>query len=449
MNNLYSLINIKLEKKEMICLVGAGGKTSAMFRLARELSSEGKKVLATTTTAIYYPERKHYDEMLISDEESMDLFNNISDDCITVFGRSLSPEGKLMGVSPEFLDAVYLKGIFDYIIVEGDGSKGRPIKAPAEHEPVIPSHTTRLLGLIGLDSIGKEVCREYVHRPEHFCKILDCSEGDIIDTEMIIRLAVHKKGLFKAAPALSERYLILNKAEGEREKKAAADIAKKLLYDKCELEGIIISGIKNSSFESAFKRISGIILASGLSRRMGTDKLLLPVGGVPAIERVIAAASKSALGEVILVCSSDKVASIGSEYGVKIVDNTSPVLGQSHSVRLGVESSCGSADGFMFLVGDQPFITESIINRLIESYISGNCSAVVPLYNGTRGNPAIFAASLREKLLGLKGDTGGRVLLAELEESLIAVNFTDEKPGHDFDTREEYEAMVEMEDKYV
>lgn len=447
MENLFRLFNIEIGKKEMICIVGAGGKTSVLFQLARELSAKGMRVVVTTTTAIYYPEREQYDDILISEEESPDLFDNRGNCGITVFGRSVSSEGKLLGVNPELLDTLFLKGSFDYIIVEGDGSKRKPIKAPAKHEPVIPSNTTRLIGVVGLDSIGLEAREEHVHRSELFCKITGCREQDIINTEIISRLIIHKEGLFKAAPVHSEKYLVLNKADREVNIRAAFDIAQKLSDIRYELDGIVISSFKNSSFRNIEKRISGIILAAGLSSRMGSNKLLLPVGGVPVIERVLAAASLSKLGEMILVCNNEMVASIGSKYGVKIVENTTPQLGQGRSVRLGVENTCHSSEGFMFLVGDQPFITAKVIDRLIEKYMSGNYSAVVPLYNGKRGNPVVFSYSLKEKLMGLKGDSGGRILLAELEESIATVDFEDEKAGFDIDTRQEYERLLKLEDE--
>lgn len=446
MNRLHNLINMKKDSKDMVCLVGAGGKTSTMFRLAGELSSEGKRVLVTTTTAICRPERNLYDNMLISEVETIDLFDKTSSGGITVLGRSLSPEGKLLGVNPRFLDAVYNEGLFDYILAEGDGSKGRPLKAPAEHEPVIPLCATKVLGIIGLDAIGKKVCHENIHRPEIFCGILGCREGDIVDTEMVSSLIAHESGLFKAAPAHAEKYLIMNKAEIENGKTAAYDIAEKLLNKNYEIAGIIISSMKASSFRNAEKEVSGIILAAGLSRRMGVDKLLLPVGGIPAIERVIAAASKARLKELILVCGSDIAASIGRRYGAKIVNNNEPELGQSHSVRLGVENSERFAEGFMFLMGDQPFIDESIINALILSFSKGCFSAAVPFYNDIRGNPVIFDSSLRDKLLSLSGDSGGRVLLKELNESIVDVDFDCEKPGLDMDTRDEYDNIIKLMD---
>lgn len=441
------MVNIESEKADMICLIGAGGKTSAMFLLANELAAKGKKVLATTTTAIYYPEQSQYDKIVVSEEESLGLFNAKNRCGITVLGRSISIEGKLLGVNPGFLDAVFSEGIFDYILVEGDGSKGRPVKAPAEHEPVIPACTTKVIGLIGLDCIGKEVCSDNVHRPELFCKLLGCSDGDIIDADIILRLILHKQGLFKAAPAHSEKYLIMNKAEGKMEKRAAYDIAQKLLNNGFDPEQIIIASMRNLSFQNAVKKISGIILAAGFSKRMGSNKLMLPIGGVPVIERILAAADRSNLEEVILVCASDEVASIGRRYGAKIVNNPAPELGQSQSVRLGAENSCPAAEGFMFLVGDQPFITDSIINRLIESFSKGNFRAAVPLYKGNRGNPVLFSSLLREKLLSLSGDAGGRKLLEGLEGQIVTVEFDNDTIGLDIDTRSEYEAALKLEDE--
>ncbi len=177
--------------------------------------------------------------------------------------------------------------------------------------------------------------------------------------------------------------------------------------------------------------ISGIILAAGLSKRMGANKLMLPVAGIPVIERVMSVVSKSRLDEVILVCASDRVEEVGSKYGVKVIRNTSQELGQSHSIKLGVENSSIYTDGFMFFVGDQPFMTEDIINNLIENFAGSNCKAAVPLYNGNRGNPVIFSSELRGKLLSLSGDLGGRKLIIELGMNIVEVPFDSAVLGFD------------------
>jgi len=446
MNSLHSLIGLKPGKKDMICIVGAGGKTSVLFQLAEELSAKGCKVLVTTTTAIYHPGSGQYDRLLVGPDEAPVLFDDHAIKGITVYGRAVSDQGKLLGASPGFLDDVYLKGNFDYIIVEGDGSKGRPVKAPAAHEPVIPSQTGKLLGIIGIDCIGREVSEEAVHRPELFSKLTGYDAGSLIEAETLVRLVLHEEGLFKAAPEYAERYLVLNKADGEKEKKCAAEMVRALRGAETGLTGIIVSSFKKPGFRKA-GGISGIILAAGASKRMGTNKLLLPIGGVPVIERVIRAATESDLGEIILVYGSDTVKESGDKYKAKTVSNAQPQLGQSLSVRLGVDNASVYADGFMFLVGDQPYITAEMINKLIESFASGDYSAVVPMYNGRRGNPVIFSNSLRERLMKLEGDSGGRVLLEKLTGEIAAVDMGDELSGLDMDTREEYEMLLKLEEK--
>ena len=73
----------------------------------------------------------------------------------------LNDKGKLKGIDREFIDKIYQKHLFDYIVVEADGSKRRPIKAPALYEPVLPRETTRVVGLIGLDALGKSITEDY------------------------------------------------------------------------------------------------------------------------------------------------------------------------------------------------------------------------------------------------------------------------------------------------
>lgn len=252
---MYSLLNIEIERKEMICFVGAGGKTSTMFHLSQELSKRGRKVLVTTTTAVYSPEKKLFDNIIISRQEDIGIFDGIIGGGITVLGRTISSEGKLLGVNPKFLETIFLKGMFDFILIEGDGSKRRPVKAPAEHEPVIPSSTTKLVGLVGVDCIGKTVGEENVHRPEHFCRILGCREGDFIDIEMIGNLIIHNQGLFKSASEQCEKYLILNKVDIENGKKTAIDIAQQLFKTGFRLEGIVMSSIQNLTFQNAIKEV--------------------------------------------------------------------------------------------------------------------------------------------------------------------------------------------------
>ncbi len=116
-------------------------------------------------------------------------------------------------VEPAFIDELYASGWFDCILVEADGAKRKPIKAPADYEPVIPKSTTAVIGVIGLDCLGKAVSEENIHRCGLFCACTGRKPGEMIDRESIIRLIMAENGLFKSAPAASRKIVLLNKAD--------------------------------------------------------------------------------------------------------------------------------------------------------------------------------------------------------------------------------------------
>lgn len=241
--DIIKCFDISVNMNELISIVGGGGKTTTMFHLARRLKHLNKKVLVTTTTAIYVPKADDYDNLVILDENI--VHSRYLDNTITVMGSRISSENKLLGVSKEYIDDLFKTSLFDYILVEADGSKGRPIKAPASHEPVIPSCTTKTIGVIGMDSLDKKANEDYVHRPELFVNVTESHVGDIIDEEVISRLIISENGLFKGVPSTSKKYLFLNKAESEKDMQSAYRI-KKLIYESgYKIDGFIAGSMKN------------------------------------------------------------------------------------------------------------------------------------------------------------------------------------------------------------
>jgi len=176
--------------------------------------------------------------------------------------------------------------------------------------------------------------------------------------------------------------------------------------------------------------ITGIILASGFSRRMKRDKLLIKVDRESIIERVIKACINSKLDDVILVYRSKEVKEIGEKY------NKDAYLGQSQALKLGMNEAI-EANDYMFLVGDQPFLTSEIINILIEEYYNSNLPILVPYYNGIRGMPMIISSIFKEELLKITGDKGGRDIVEKNIFRVKKVYIKEEKIGMDIDTPED------------
>jgi probable selenium-dependent hydroxylase accessory protein YqeC len=203
-----------------------------LFALARLAADSGERVLATTTAHIRDPEAadeaagKGFAPLVLEPSPissvGLERLARSGSRSVLASGR----EGtKLVGISPE--DADELARLFDLVLVEADGSRSLPIKAPAAHEPVVPSGTTAVIGLVGLDALGAPMDGRRVHRPELFGPLVGCAEGESISIAHIVALAASPKGLFKNAPASAARIVALNKADlcGEAE---AAECARAL-----------------------------------------------------------------------------------------------------------------------------------------------------------------------------------------------------------------------------
>lgn len=241
---MYELFDINLKERELLSFIGAGGKTTTIFKLAKELKNLEKKVLVTTSTAIFYPEKDEFDKIIVSSSNDIiKTLRSINRGTITVIGREISSENKLLGLRKETIDNIYNIDIFDYILVEADGSKRKSIKSPADHEPVIPSRTDKTVGVIGIDSIEKKINEENVHRLEEFCRVVNCKPGDTIDEEKIYRLIKNQKGLFKGSPLKSKKYVLLNKVDNKILEKRALKIVELIIKNKVTINSIIVSSI--------------------------------------------------------------------------------------------------------------------------------------------------------------------------------------------------------------
>ena len=219
--------------KELVTIVGAGGKTTAMFSLAKELKSLGKRVLVTTTTAIYKPPATDYDRLYVGEKPGIPKDKGKNDvpehsGEIVVWGRETDNQGKIRGVAPEEIDEIWKEQYFSWILVEGDGAKGKSIKAPRDKEPVIPSKTTLLIGVIGMQVLGKPIEESRVHRVEYFTEITGRKKDDLIDESVLQRLILHEKGLFKETPPGAKKVLLLNQCEDTEIRNRAISLAKSL-----------------------------------------------------------------------------------------------------------------------------------------------------------------------------------------------------------------------------
>jgi probable selenium-dependent hydroxylase accessory protein YqeC len=132
------------------------------------------------------------------------------------------------GISPSSADRLFAEGTADHVIVEADGSAGRPVKSPAVHEPVVPSSATMVVAVMGLEALGRRFDAETVFRPEEVQRITGARFGCVLTAQMLSMLFLAPEGLFKGAPPSSARVAFLNKADLIRERTEACALVELL-----------------------------------------------------------------------------------------------------------------------------------------------------------------------------------------------------------------------------
>ena len=184
------------------------------------------------------------------------------------------------------------------------------------------------------------------------------------------------------------------------------------------------------------KRVGAVLLASGLGRRFGSNKLLRLVEGVPLYRRAMTALAGAGLDRLAVCSPYQEVLEAGEELGFLPLYNPNGAEGISASIRLGV-SRMWDMDGVLFSVCDQPFLTTKSIIRLKDTFEESKDAICALSWGGKRGNPVLFPADLLGELDALTGDTGGGAVVKRHPDRLVLVEAFSPKELSDVDKPED------------
>ena len=186
------------------------------------------------------------------------------------------------------------------------------------------------------------------------------------------------------------------------------------------------------------RKVSGVVLAAGPSRRFGDrpPKQLVTIDGEPLARRIAGRAVRSKLSEVLMVVgkAADVVERSCRDLEIRFVRNPDFEKGQSLSVRLGLQAIDPEAAAVMFIPVDQPELSTRLMDSLIDCYLRTSAPIVVPTYRGQRGAPVLFDRQLFAELTGIEGDAGGRQLFPRHESEIIELPLASGEPLRDLDT---------------
>ncbi|MGH2460119.1 MAG: nucleotidyltransferase family protein [Chloroflexota bacterium] len=196
--------------------------------------------------------------------------------------------------------------------------------------------------------------------------------------------------------------------------------------------------------DAAAAHVRGILLAAGASSRLGQPKQLLAFGGRPLVRHVAEQALASRLAGLTVVVGhhAAEVSAALDGLSAAVVENPSYSLGQSTSLRAGLLDFPADGSAALVLLVDQPFVTPTLIDRLIALYQESMALIVAPRCEGRRGNPVLFDRELIPELLTVVGDTGAREVISRHRDQLVPLELTDDRAFQDIDTWDDYRKLA-------
>ncbi len=243
---------LELGRKELISIVGGGGKTSLLFALARELMEDGFRVISTTTTKVRCEETLRA-PCFISEAATPAFLPEVRRSVLEkghVFvGKSVLPIGKVDGIAPELANRLFLEMPIDTLITEADGAAGLPLKGHASHEPVIPSGATMVIAVAGLEPLGRPFGPETVFRHEIFAAVTGAKKGENLSSEHIAAIFCKPEGLFRNAPPMAVKVAFLNKMDLLEKEEDAVKLGKMLLSDPhAGVERVVMGSLQKREY---------------------------------------------------------------------------------------------------------------------------------------------------------------------------------------------------------
>lgn len=232
---------VALRPGEMVSLIGAGGKTTTLFRLADELYREGGKVLVTTTTKIFKPAKPHVHRLFLAQNLGALLSEliRIKEPMIVGVGFELDDAGKLRGLPVEWFDILKKNGGMDSILIEADGAAMKPFKVPGEHEPVVPEESSVTVWVMGMKILSEPLTSASCHRAERAARLLNVEIGAPVTEEIILRLVKNPEGCLKGIPTRSRKIALINQADTPEQVKEAAALGSSLM--RYGIERVVIT----------------------------------------------------------------------------------------------------------------------------------------------------------------------------------------------------------------
>lgn len=236
----HDILKLFHAREGTVCFVGAGGKKTAMYRLARE--HHGRVGLTTSAHIEHFPRSLEASRYVVEEDALLPLLKNDMDSRIIAFATPFTRAGHHAGINPERMAEFRTAGRFDLLLIKADGARGRYIKAPKESEPPLPVADT-VIPVVSARAIGKALSDKVAHRLEQLSKVTGVQPDEIIEPKHVARLLAAEDGALKNVGSARVVPLI-NMVDDERQRQQARVAAELALQLTDRFEYVVLGTMR-------------------------------------------------------------------------------------------------------------------------------------------------------------------------------------------------------------
>lgn len=434
-----------IRRGDVVAFIGAGGKTSALFRVAQELRANGWSVLATTTTRLAWHEVQQapFVAQFTSTVTPAMIREWLHDHgFVFLYGLEDSWRDKAIGLSPDRIAPLVDSVTSDVLLIEADGARRLPLKAPYDHEPVIPPDTSLVVPVAGIDVLGQPLDGQHVYNAQRISERYGFPEGGIvIPPWMAVTVRDPELGL-RGVPESARVVALLNKVPPGGYDRVLARRVARLVLRNHRIDAVALGAVQAPDpVHEIQRRVAAVILAAGQSSRMGQSKMLLPWDGRSVVEAVVSRAISARLSETVVVTGYQGEAVTRALDGlpVQIVDNPHYRQGEMlSSLQAGLRALPDTIAACLVMLGDQPAISARTIGQVLAAYAERKGDIVRPVFQGQAGHPILIDRRFWPELLELSTGMPRDVIRRHPDDLALADVDTDSILS-DIDTPEQYQ----------
>ncbi len=333
--------------------------------------------------------------------------------------------------------------ISDVTLIEADGARRLPFKAPYAHEPLIPAGTSLVVPVAGLDILGQPLDDQHVYNASAMIERFGYTLGERVKAPWVASVLRDEELGLKGIPNSARVVALINKVPFAGYQRGRARLIARLILGSERVQSVVLGAVQRvDPIYEVRRRVGAVVLAGGLSSRMGQSKVLMPWDDRPIINVILERLRSARVDDTVVVTghNAEKVRAAIAREGVRHAHNPDYEAGDMlSSLQTGLRALHPSITACLVVLGDQPQLETHVITDVLAAYAEGKGTIVAPSYHRRRGHPILIDRMYWPEILDLPAGSAPRDVINAHGDSTAYVDVDTDSVLRDIDTPDDYQ----------